>query len=578
MSERTQKELMDERLAKLTPQQRELLQRKLAGGAAKQPTIPEAIAALGPFECGVPYPQSPAQQRIWFYERLQSGTAAYHMYDNYRLMGPIDVPAMQAAFEAAVARQASLRTGFYELAGKPVQSVAPHAAITLRLVDLSSLGDDKRESAADQFVTDESARPFDLAAPPLMRATLVRLAPEEHLLIMVVHHIVADAWSLDVLTGEVKRFYNARIDSVPAVQPPLALQFPDIARWQTSAPQQQRIERQLGFWKQALAGVTGVLDLPTDRARSATLSAAGASYNFVLPAGLTKRLNDLARAENATLFMAMLAAFQTLLGRWSGQDDVVVGTPLANRGTAEFGPLVGLFVNTLPLRGDLSGDPSLRTLLARTRSHFVDALGNADAPLERIVDALRLERVPGRTALFQAMFVQQAAQVENADGFRGVQWKPRDIGVSTSRFELTLAVSECAKGMDAVIDYSTALFDRITIARMAEQLQSLIEAMLDAPDTPVAQLDMLADVQKRELLALGDGGPAPAGASTEQCIMMQNVVAEDRADLGLSVVILKTADRKAEIMRVLAPLSRRSARPMRSPSPHPASPSVTAHW
>jgi myxalamid-type nonribosomal peptide synthetase MxaA len=500
---------LDARLARLTPQQRELLQRQLAG-AARQPTVPAAIAALGPFAHGAPFAQSAAQQRIWFFERLQPGTGAYHMFHHFRLRGALDAAAMQAAFGAVIERQAALRTGFCELAGKPVQSVAAEAPFALGMLDLSGLAHADREAKARDHVAAETMRPFDLANPPLLRAGLVRLAEDEHILIMVVHHIVADAWSLGVLSADLAAFYNARLEGACAALAPLALQFPDIVRWQHSPEQKKRVERQLGYWQQALAGSTGILDLPTDHPRAATLSASGDSFAFSLPAGLTDRLNAFARAENATLFMAMLAAFQTLLSRHCGQDDIVVGTPLANRGTAEFAPLVGLFVNTLALRGDLSGAPSFRTLLGRTRAHFLDAIGNADAPLERIVDALRVERVPGRSSLFQVMFVQQAADDGAGPLFRGLASGPYDNAITAARFELTLSVNECPNGMHAIIDYSSALFDRATIARMAGQLGTLLDCALADPDAPLTRLGMLTGAQQDELLALGNGGPASA--------------------------------------------------------------------
>lgn len=512
MSDKSTQGALDERLARLTPAQRELLQRKLAG-AGKQQTLAEAVAAIGPFECGVPFAQSPAQQRMWFYERLQPGTGAYNIYYNYRLCGQLDFAALQAAFEGVIARQASLRTSFSEQAGKPVQTVAAHVPFTIRQVDLSMLDFATRESRVRAMVETETALPIDLGIAPLMRATVVRLADDEHVLIAVVHHIVADGWSGDVMFHELKHLYNARIDRVAAALPPLALQLPDILRWQAAPEQQKRIERQLAFWQQALAGTTGILELPTDHPRAATLPPAGASHAFSLPAPLMARLNALARSENATLFMVMLAAFQTLLARYSGQDDVVVGTPMANRGQAEFAPLIGMFVNSLPLRGDLSGDPSFRVLLGRTRAHFIDALSNADAPLERIVDTLKLERVPGRTSLFQVMFAMQAnAPGQDGDKFRHLDSSVFQTAVNTARFEITLSLNETADGMDAMLDYSTALFEPATMARLAGQLETLLEAILAAPDLPLGQLALLDKAQQLQLLALGDGGAPRAVA------------------------------------------------------------------
>lgn len=514
MTDKSTQGALDERLARLTPAQRDMLLRKLAG-ASKQPTLAEAVAAIGPFACGTPFAQSPAQQRMWFYDRLQPGSAAYNMYYNYRMRGPLDITALQGAFDGVIARQASLRTAFSELDGKPVQTVTAHAPFAIDLRDLSALPADVRAAQVELVVNTETAVPIDLGVAPLMRAILLRLAQDEHVLIVVLHHIVADGWSGDVLFHELKNLYNARVDGVPASLPALALQLPDILRWQSSPEQQKRVDRQLDFWQRALAGTTGILELPTDFPRGSTFSSDGASYAFPLPAALMTRLNAMARAENATLFMVMLAAFQTLLACHTGQDDVVVGTPMANRGQSEFEPLIGMFVNSLPLRGDLSGDPSFRVLLARTRAHFLDVLSNADAPLERIVDALKLERVPGRSSLFQVMFAMQAAaHGQDTDDFRHIAITPYTTSVRSSRFEMTLSLTETAGAMDAVIDYSTALFERATIARLANQLPTLLEAVLAAPDLPIGQLAVLGEAQQQELLALGDGGAPRAVAET----------------------------------------------------------------
>ncbi|HEV8693705.1 MAG TPA: amino acid adenylation domain-containing protein, partial [Lysobacter sp.] len=490
---------MSERLARLSPQQRELLLRELAARSAGNTAITRRA------QPGTPQPLSPAQQRMWFFERLQPGTAAYHVFAYYRLDGALDIDALQRAFAGVVQRHDALRTSFDEVAGEARQTVATNVDVTIELIDLSHLLPAQREVEAQRLNDVETARPFDLSRPPLVRATLLRLDRDQHQLLIVMHHIISDAWSIGVLVQELSQLYNAFADGDEIALPELPVQFADTVLWQSEPARGRKVDAQLAFWQQALAGTTGLLDLPTDRPRSSTPLGRGERLAFRLPQALVNGVSELARREGATVFMALLAAFQSLLARHTGQDDIVVGSPVANRRKAELEPLVGLFVNTFALRGDLSGDPSFRQLLARTRAHCLDALEHTDAPLERVVDALHIERVPGRTPLFQTMFVLQ-----NAHGappaLRGIHAEWIEPAFRTARFELTLALEEVADGLAGVIDYDVDLFEAATIERMARQFEALLRGVVAEPDRPLSQVSLLTESDRRELLQLGDGG------------------------------------------------------------------------
>ncbi|MEI2453367.1 amino acid adenylation domain-containing protein [Lysobacter firmicutimachus] len=492
-----------ERLSRLSPQQRELLQRQLAarnGAAApRDEAIPRRSVA------GQALPLSAAQQRMWFFERFQPGTGAYHVYGHYRLRGALDAMALQRAFATVVRRHDALRTGFDEVAGEPRQTVVAHVDFALDRHDLTALPEAQREAEIQRRVGAESERPFDLARPPLLRAGLLRLADDDHVLMVVMHHIVSDAWSFGVLHAELAAAYAAELDGGDAGLAELPLQFGDHVLWQREPAQMQRIDAQLDYWRGALDGVGGLLDLPSDRPRSATPLGRGARLPLHLPPELGAAVEAFARRHGATPFMLLLAVFQALLGRHSGQDEVVVGSPVANRERSETGPLIGLFVNTLALRGDLRGEPSLLTLLARTRGQVLDALEHAQAPLERVVDELRIERVPGRTPLFQTMFVLQ-----NGNGaplrLAGLDAYWIESQVQSARFELTLSLGDAGDGLRGVLDYDTDLFDAETAQRLLRQYEVLLRNALAEPERPLARLSLLDDEQREELLRLGDGG------------------------------------------------------------------------
>jgi amino acid adenylation domain-containing protein len=349
------------------------------------------------------------------------------------------------------------------------------------------------------LLREETSRGFDLARGPLFRAHLYRLSPETHVLLLAMHHIVSDGWSLGVLTRELSELYRGFLREEAAALPRLRVQYRDFARWQRGWLQGEVLERELSHWRERLAGAPQVLELPSDRPRPAVESHRGAVYAFTLPRELMDRLQELSRREGATLFMTLLSGFALLLARYSGQQDLLIGTPVANRNRAEIEGLIGFFVNTLVLRADTSGEPTVREFLGRMREVCLDAYAHQDLPFERLVEEMKPQRDLSRNAVFQVMFALQNAP-------HGVLELPRlalksvEVGAGAAQFDLSLQASETPKGLTARISYATDLFDESTIARMAAHWQALLEAMVAAPEHRVSELPLLADEERDRLL------------------------------------------------------------------------------
>ncbi|RMF36691.1 MAG: non-ribosomal peptide synthetase, partial [Chloroflexi bacterium] len=352
-------------------------------------------------------PLSFAQQRLWFLDQLAPNTPLYNIPDAIRLRGPLDVAVLERSLNEIVRRHESLRTTFRATDGKPVQVIAPTLKLPLPLVDLSGLPKAAREAEVQRLATEEAQRPFDLSRGPLLRVTLLRLGDEEHVALLTMHHIISDGWSMRVLVQELAALYDAFSHGRPSPLPDLPIQYADFALWQREWLQGEVLEEQLAYWKQQLSGSPPVLELPTDRPRPPVQSFRGAHRPFMLPRPLSQAIKALCRREGVTPFMLLLAAFQTLLHRYTGQDDISVGTPIANRNRAEIEGLIGYFANTLVLRTDLSGDPPFRELLKRVREVALGAYAHQDLPFEMLVDALQPERDLSHTPLFQVMFVLQ---------------------------------------------------------------------------------------------------------------------------------------------------------------------------
>ena len=369
-------------------------------------------------------PLSFAQQRLWFLDQFEPGNSVYNVPSALRLTGPLNFNALQQSLQQIVHRHEALRTTFALIEGEPVQVIPAAVPVLLPLLDLQSLDPDSRKAEARRLIDEEAQRPFDLEQGPLFRASLLRLSEEDHILLLSLHHIVSDGWSQGVLRRELVALYRAGCHGQPSELPDLPLQYADYAVWQRQWLQGAALARQVDYWKAHLAGAPSFLELPTDRPRPAVKSFRGARRGLQLSQALTSSLSELSQREGATLFMTLLAAFQTLLYHYSGQSDIVVGTPIANRTRSEVEGLIGLFMNTLALRGDLSGDPRFTALLGRVRESALGAYAHQDLPFEKLVEELKPERSLSHSPVFQVMLILQ-----NAPGRR---WSLKECGCRRS--------------------------------------------------------------------------------------------------------------------------------------------------
>ena len=437
-----------------------------------------------------------AQQRLWFLDRLESGGGAYIISGALELNGVLDSAALERAAAALVERHEALRTVFVEVEGEPRQVVREAGGWALAVTDLT--GQPRERLKACLRV--EAARGFDLAQGPLFRAHLYRLAPDTHVLLLAMHHIVSDGWSMGVLIRELSELYRGFLQGAPATLTPLRVQYRDFARWQRGWLKGEVLERELAHWRERLKGAPQVLELPTDRARPAVETHRGAAYTLTLPKDLVDRLRELSRREGATLFMTLLAGFALLLSRYSNQPDLLIGTPVANRNRAEIEPLIGFFVNTLVLRADATGEPSVREFIARMRETCLEAYAHQDLPFERLVEELHPVRDLSRNAVFQAMFALQNAP-HGALELPGLTLKSVETGAGAAQFDLSLLAWETPQGgLGAAFTYATDLFDASTVARMGSHWRALLEAMVATPERRVAELPLLTDSERAQVL------------------------------------------------------------------------------
>ncbi|GAC1398979.1 MAG: hypothetical protein NVSMB49_08130 [Ktedonobacteraceae bacterium] len=443
------------------------------------------------------FPTSFAQQSLWFLDQLEPNSATYNIPSSIHISGPFNVLALEQSLHEIIQRHEVLRTTFRAMEGQPMQVVTPTLTVPLPLVDLQNLPHAEREDATRRLATEEARRPFDLAQGPLVRTTLLRLGAEEHVLLLTMHHIISDGWSTGVFLQELAALYKAFSTDRPSPLSELPIQYVDFTIWQREWLQGKVLEAQLAYWKQQMEGASANLQLPIDHPRSLVQTRRGSRYLFTLSRPLTDALKALSRQEDVTLYMTLLAAFNTLLARYTAQDDIVIGSPTAGRVQAETEHLIGFFINTLVLRTDLSGNPTFRQLLERVREVSLEAQAHQDVPFEYLVKELQPERELGQNPLFQVMLSLQPSHSVLPAGWTLTQ---KEIDTNTSKFDLSLDFEDYAEGLIGRFEYRTDLFDAATIERMAGHLHTLLEGIVDDPEQHLSALPLLTEAERQQLL------------------------------------------------------------------------------
>lgn len=486
-----------ERIKNLSAKEFEQFIRQLGEkkGNASQNSI-----GLRPRESNICAP-SFAQQRLWFLEQLMPNNPSYNVPAAIRLEGRLDVAALQRSFNEIVRRHEVLRTTFAVVEGLPVQVISEALSLSLPVVNLMELLERReRETQAQQLAGEDAQAPFDLACGPLVRMALLRLGEEEHILLLNMHHIVSDGWSNGVLVRELSTLYAAYVANRPSPLPELPIQYADFAFWQRQWLQGKELEKQLAYWRRQLAGIPVILELPTDRQRPAIQTFHGAVQPLAFPQELTKGLKTLSRRTGVTLLMTLLAAFQALLFRYTGKEDIVVGMPIANRTRTESENLIGFFVNTLAMRTNFSGDPSFRELLARVREMTLEAYAHQNLPFERLVEDLQPERELSHPPLFQIAFTLQNAPQEKLS-LVDLTLSPLEVENRTAKLDLALFMWEKGNELHGGAEYNTDLFDASTIKRLLEHFQNLLEGIVADPEQRLTRLPLLTESEHLQLKA-----------------------------------------------------------------------------
>ncbi len=478
----------------LSPEKRALLFQRLRerrGVSASTSAIPRQSRAT------IHFPLSFAQQRLWFLDQWQPGNAAYNIALVLRLTGNLHTSALQLSLAEIVKRHESLRTSFTVSERQPVQVISQSLDLPLPVIDLTAIPE--REQAVQQLALTEGQKPFDLTHAPLMRTSLLRLDSNEHILLLTMHHIIADGWSLSILLRELAILYPSFVAKQPSPLSAPSLQYVDFAVWQQEQLQGEILESHLSYWKRQLADAPALLELPQQHARPAVQSSRGARSTFLLAPPLVTALQSLGQSEDASLFMVLLAVFQVLLHRYTGQDDIVVGTPIANRTRAEIENIIGFFVNTLALRADFSEKPTFRELLKRVRATTLEAYTHQDLPFERLVEALQPERDLSYSPIFQILFGLQNAPTR-AWHLPALTISEIPLHNATAKFDLMLLLEETEAGLKGELTYNTDLYDEATISHMIGHYQALLEGVMANPDQHISALPLLPKAERQQIL------------------------------------------------------------------------------
>ena len=490
----TQQEIATRR-RKLSDKQQALLEKRLQGKlnqkTAKRTIIPRRSDDS-------PLPLSSAQQRLWLLNQLEPDNAANNVSSIFRLTGALNVAALEKSLNTLVSRHETLRTTFETQDNRPVQTIAPKMTLLLPVVDLSGLPQAKRDIEATRLAEEEKGQVFDLVHGPLIQAKLFRLGDQDHLLTIILDHIISDGWSLDILQRELSTLYTAFMNGQTPNMPDLPIHYADYALWEQNWLKDDGLMTQLTYWQNRLEGAPPVLELPADRPRPPVMSHRGGQHSVGLSPQVHQALNVLSRQEGATLFMTLLAAFNILLYRYSGQADIVVGAPIANRNRTETENLIGLFLNNLPLRADLSGNPSFQDLLKQVRQTALEGYSNQDIPFEKILEALRPERDQSRTPIFQ-VFLNLLTQQESKLNLPGITVETPAWETIEAKFDITLYVREKAGQITLRLVYNADLFDHERMIHMLEQYLYLLEQIVAAPDQRIDAFSLITPAMKRHL-------------------------------------------------------------------------------
>ncbi len=485
-----------DRIAKLSPEKRALLMLKLQqqsdGIRVHRYTIPKR-------ENQHEFPMSFAQERMWFLHQLNPDRPLYNIAGAIRLQGDLNIAALYRSLQEIVRRHEVLRGKFIVEQLQPVQIMLAQLDLRLPIVDLSHLPPAEREAELNRLAQEEGQKPFNLSHDPLIRARLIKLEAGDHTLLLTMHHIVSDGWSSQLLFRELAACYTAFMNHQMPYLPELPIQYADFAQWQRQWIAGEQLQSQLNYWTEQLQGMPRVLSLATDHPRPNLPSVNGAHYVFHLPQDLSTKILALSQQEGATLFMTLLAAFQVLLYRYSGQEDFGIGTPVANRNRSEIEPLIGCFVNTLVIRADLTNNPTFRDLLRRVRQVTTAAYSHQDLPFEILVDAIQPDRNISHAPLFQVMFVLQNASrlpVQLAN----LRVEVHEIETATAKFDLLLSMAETDQGLKAIFEYNTDLFETSTIERMAAHLQIILSEIVRNPEIRISEIDILTPAERHHLM------------------------------------------------------------------------------
>ncbi len=510
----------------MSAEEKQALIAQRLGGALKGATFSQKI----PRRSGTgPATLSFAQQRLWFMDRLKPGMATYNIPKVFRLKGPMDIALLERILNEIVRRHDALRTTFTVMNQEPVQRVVPSLTVTLPVVDLTAIPAGRREEEALRRAGDEGRKPFDLEKGPLFTPVLLRLAPEDHMLVLSMHHIISDGWSVGVMFREISGLYKAFHEGAASPLPELPIQYADFAEWQRQVLTDEAMEKQKAYWMKKLSGELPVLDLPADRPRPTVQSFRGSSCTFRIPKEHADSLKAIGRKEGATLFMMLVAAFNVLLHRYTGSKDIIFGTPFAGRSRVELEPLIGFFVNTMVIRTDLSGDPTFLELLKRVRASALEAFSHQDFPFEKIVEAIHPDRDPGRSPVFQLMFAVQTDTDRDLQ-MPGMEVAIQEVYTDTAKFDMTISMTDTPGGITMYWEYSTDLFDRKRIERMAAHFQKLLAEIAANPARRLWQFPLLSP-EERELLVTtwNQTGAAPPPERSVQELFEEQAAATPEA-------------------------------------------------